>query len=118
MKRLGINFSDFETCLNEFKPVKSAIGGIPREGEALPVFENHLVHIEEGDAIFFFSDGLPDQFGGPENRKFMTKKIKDITLTSSDIPMSKVYANLKKDYYDWLGEGKQIDDVLFIGIKF
>ena len=102
----------------EYKPTKSAIGGIPREGEALTVFENHVVQIEEGDSIFFFSDGLPDQFGGPENRKFMTKKIKDIVLASSEIPMPKVYANLKKDYYDWLGEGKQIDDVLFIGIKF
>ncbi|MEI7596445.1 MAG: PAS domain S-box protein [Bacteroidota bacterium] len=102
----------------EYKGTKSAIGGIPKDGEALMVFENHEILIEEGDSVFFFSDGLPDQFGGPDGRKFMTKKIKDLLAKNIELPMPKLYATLKKEYYDWLGDHHQIDDVLFIGMRF
>jgi hypothetical protein len=31
-------------------------------------------------SIYFFSDGLPDQFGGPEGRKYFPKRIKQHIL--------------------------------------
>lgn len=104
--------------LQEFKGTKSAIGGIPKEGREEPKFENNLIHFEEGDSVFFFSDGLPDQFGGPEGKKYSPKRIREIIVQNQQLTMAQLNNFFQNDYRNWLGEGKQIDDVLLIGIKF
>jgi len=104
--------------LYETKGTRAAIGGIPKAGKPEPDFQNHVMKIEKDDSIYFFSDGLPDQFGGPEGRKYFPKRIKNHITTHSDMPMSQMYTHFKKDYEEWLGDGKPIDDVLLIGIRF
>jgi PAS domain S-box-containing protein len=66
--------------LTEFRGTRSAIGGIPKEGKPEPNFENHVIKISKNDAVYFFSDGLPDQFGGPEGRKYFPKRIREHVL--------------------------------------
>lgn len=104
--------------LEEYKGTRSAIGGIPKEGRDEPVFESHTIKIEKEDAIYFFSDGLPDQFGGPEGKKYFPKRIREHILNNKDLPMSQIYHVFKNDYQEWLGDGTPIDDVLLIGIRF
>ena len=38
-------------------------------------FTNYEINMKKGDAIYIFSDGLPDQFGGPENAVNTKKQI-------------------------------------------
>jgi PAS domain S-box-containing protein len=104
--------------LSEFKGTRSAIGGIPKEGKPEPNFENYTIEIKKDDAVYFFSDGLPDQFGGPEGRKYFPKRIREHVLQNKDLPMSQMYHLFKKDYQEWLGDEEPIDDVLLIGIRF
>ncbi|MFW5792913.1 MAG: PAS domain S-box protein [Bacteroidota bacterium] len=104
--------------LVEYKGTRSAIGGIPKEGKPQPKFENYVLNIEKDTSIFFFSDGLPDQFGGPEGRKYFPKRIREKIIENIDSPMSQVFNVFKQDYYEWLGDGTPIDDVLIIGIRF
>ncbi len=104
--------------LNEYKGTRAAIGGIPRSGKPEPEFENFNIKIQRDDAIYFFSDGLPDQFGGPEGRKYFPKRIKQIALENKDTPMNQMLTIFKNDYLEWMGEHKPIDDVLLIGIRF
>jgi len=104
--------------LEEYKGTRAAIGGIPRPGKPEPEFENFVIKIQKGDAIYFFSDGLPDQFGGPEGRKYFPKRIKDIVIKHKDTPMNQILTFFKNDYLKWLGDNKPIDDVLLIGIRF
>lgn len=104
--------------LTEIKGTRSAIGGIPKEGKPEPVFQNHVIKIEQKDCVYFFSDGLPDQFGGPENKKYYPKRIREHLINNKDVPMSQMYNIFKKDYQEWLGDGTPIDDVLLIGIRF
>jgi PAS domain S-box-containing protein len=104
--------------LTEYKGTRSAIGGIPKEGKLEPDFENHVIKISKNDAVYFFSDGLPDQFGGPEGRKYFPKRIREHVLQNKDMAMSQLYQLFKKDYQDWLGDEIPIDDVLLIGIRF
>ncbi len=104
--------------LKEFRGTRTAIGGIPRPGKPEPKFENFVVDIKKGDAIYIFSDGLSDQFGGPEGKKYFPKRIKEAIIKNKDIPMNQVLAYFKNDYIKWLGDNKQIDDVLMIGIRF
>jgi PAS domain S-box-containing protein len=104
--------------LTEFKGDRKAIGGIPHRKKEEENFTNYSIKYKRGDKFFFFSDGLPDQLGGPEDKKYSPKRIRELIMENKDLPVEK-YSNLFADDFElWKGEGKQIDDVLLIGIEF
>lgn len=104
--------------LSEFKGDRKSIGGIPIGKKAEEPFTNHTINIISGDRIFFFSDGLPDQLGGPENKKYSPARIRQIILDNANNTMSACYEIFVQDFEEWKGNRKQIDDVLLIGIEF
>ncbi len=103
--------------LYEYKGDKFPIGG----GKAYvnkTSFTNNVFNYTEGDSIYFFSDGLPDQFGGTDgNAKLGTKKVKEILAVKSE-SISSVMTSLNETFEKWKGNTKQTDDVLLIGIRF
>jgi PAS domain S-box-containing protein len=104
--------------LTEFKGDRKAIGGIPHRKKDEENFTNYIINYKRGDKIFFFSDGLPDQLGGPEGKKYSPRRIRDLIIENFDLPIEK-YSNLfEEDFEKWKGDNKQIDDVLLIGIEF
>ncbi|MBW6477893.1 MAG: PAS domain S-box protein [Bacteroidales bacterium] len=104
-------------ALYEYKGTRSAIGGISMPGKPEPDFKNYSIDISENDLIYLFSDGLPDQFGGPHGTKYLPKRIKEIVVENNALPMHKIYDIFNNDFKKWLGKGNQIDDVLLIGIR-
>ncbi len=104
--------------LEEFKGNRKAIGGIPLGKKPEEDFTNYEIDIRQGDKIFFFSDGLPDQVGGPDGDKYSSKRIRDAILKYPDYSMIQYYIYFDKDFKQWKGERRQIDDVLLIGIEF
>ncbi len=102
--------------LEQYKGDKYPIGGRQYKGDAK--FANHSIKIKPDDSIFFFSDGLPDQFGGPENFKFGPKRIRETIVENADKPMEEIGAIFETKLEDWMGEQSQFDDVLLIGIRF
>jgi PAS domain S-box-containing protein len=104
--------------LSEFKGNRKAIGGIPHRKRAEDDFTNHMIKYKHGDKIFFFSDGLPDQLGGPDMKKYSPKRIRESILNNKDLSMEKYNAYFAEDFEKWRGNNKQIDDVLLIGIEF
>lgn len=81
-------------------------------------FQDFRFKAEPGDSIFFFSDGFPDQFGGPEKLKFGPKRIRNIIEENSGKTMPEIHDLFERNFIDWKGEHKQMDDVLLIGIQF
>jgi phosphoserine phosphatase RsbU/P len=81
------------------------------------VFTNNEIDLKEGDMIYLFSDGYADQFGGPENKKFFTKRFESLLLEISVLSMEEQKEFLKTTLYDWMGNNGQVDDILVIGIK-
>ena len=65
-----------------------------------------------------FSDGYPDQFGGPKDKKFKTRVMKDMLIDSSDKNMMDQKAVVADRLKEWMGEHEQVDDVLVMGLKF
>ncbi|MBN2521799.1 MAG: PAS domain S-box protein [Bacteroidales bacterium] len=104
--------------LTEFKGNRKAIGGIPHRKKEEENFTNYKIHYNRGDKIFFFSDGLPDQLGGPESKKYSPKRIREMILEHKDFPIEEYSRLFSDDFEQWRGDGKQIDDVLLIGIEF
>jgi PAS domain S-box-containing protein len=102
--------------LTEIKGDKYPIGGVQYKNRN--PFTNHTLNIEFGDSIYFYSDGFPDQIGGPAKKKFMSEKIKNILLDNDQKDIKEIYNTLGSSFDEWKGGNKQIDDVLMIGIRF
>lgn len=81
-------------------------------------FANHELEIQKGDCFYIFTDGFPDQFGGPHGRKFMYKKFRNLLFEHHKKPMEEQRDILDKTIEDWRGDTKQIDDILVIGLRF
>jgi len=104
--------------LTEYKGEHKAIGGIPSKRKPEPPFTNHIIEYKKGDRIFFFSDGMPDQLGGPEEKKYSPKRIRDIILQNPGFTMNQFNNFFVEDFEAWIKNHRQIDDVLMIGIEF
>jgi PAS domain S-box-containing protein len=102
--------------MEEVKGNKFPIGGGIYKNQTN--FTNTKLTMSKGDSIYFSSDGFPDQFGGPEGRKFGPKKVREIIERVHKLPMSEAYQVFDDEWENWRGEHKQTDDVLLIGIKF
>ncbi|MCD4793829.1 MAG: transporter substrate-binding domain-containing protein [Bacteroidales bacterium] len=81
-------------------------------------FTNNVIQLEKGDALYTFSDGYADQFGGPKDKKFMIGRFKKLLLNIQDLPMDQQRKRLKDSLENWMENYEQIDDILVIGAKF
>ncbi len=104
--------------LLEFKGDRKAIGGIPHPKKGEEDFTNHQIEIQTGDKIFFFSDGLTDQVGGEEDRKYSPMRVRDLIMGNQDFTMPQYSDLFVKDFEEYKGNHKQVDDLLLIGIEF
>jgi len=82
-----------------------------------PLFTNNEIELKENDIIYMFSDGYCDQFGGPENKKFLMKRFEELLFNIHTKPMEEQKESLKNALYEWMGSNGQVDDILVIGIK-
>jgi serine phosphatase RsbU (regulator of sigma subunit) len=80
-------------------------------------FRNHSVKLEAGDQIYLFSDGYPDQFGGPHDKKFKYRALKELLVRIHKKPMDSQKKELERSFIRWKADNEQVDDVLLIGIK-
>ena len=80
-------------------------------------FTKHEIQIETGDSLYMFSDGYADQFGGPEGKKFKSKKFKQLLVDIQDEDMITQKEILYKTITEWRGEHEQIDDIVVLGFK-
>ncbi|HSH66499.1 MAG TPA: PAS domain S-box protein [Bacteroidia bacterium] len=87
-------------------------------GEKSKRYTNHRIKLEKGDLIYLFSDGYPDQFGGPLGKKLKYNEFKRILLSIHHLPLSQQKNELDKTIEDWKWKKEeQTDDILIIGIK-
>ncbi|MCK4345239.1 MAG: SpoIIE family protein phosphatase [Bacteroidales bacterium] len=101
--------------LIQYKGDKIPIG-TSIQGE-LSKYTNHLIDLKDGDCLYMFSDGYADQFGGPDNKKFLSKRFKDLLFEIHDKPLDKQHQILVKIFEDWKGDEEQVDDIIVMGIK-
>jgi serine phosphatase RsbU (regulator of sigma subunit) len=103
----------------EVKGDKFSIGGSLRGDK--PCFTCNKIHLEQDTEYIFymFSDGYQDQFGGPQNKKFLSKNFKKLLHKNHSLDMNVQKQILDDTLEEWrvLGQQAQIDDILVTGIK-
>ncbi len=81
-------------------------------------FRGQEISIKPGDAVYMFSDGYTDQFGGPGGKKFKYREFRKLIVSIADKSMKQQGAELDTSFERWKGDLDQIDDVVVIGLKF
>lgn len=104
--------------LTEYKGDRKSIGGITMGKKTDEGFLNNIIRLKRSDKVFFFSDGITDQLGGPYGRKYTAKRIIDRVLEHPGYTMQQYYNLFEDDFARWQEGFKQLDDVLMIGIEF
>jgi len=102
--------------LEEFKPNKHSIGGLlPGEKR---VYEKHQIKFNSNDLVYFFTDGITDQFGGRFEKKLMKKKFKKLLLSMHSNHLNDQKKILNDYMTRWAGNIEQVDDMLVMGLRF
>jgi len=94
------------------RPAKSSIGGSRNKG-----FETICLSLDDGDEIFIFSDGLTDQFGGPHDKKFLTKRALNCLINQKKLNLTDRFQNLVEEVFEWKGKTEQTDDISLLALK-
>ncbi|HEX7494776.1 MAG TPA: YfiR/HmsC family protein [Bacteroidales bacterium] len=81
-------------------------------------FTLHKVDLQKGDAFYIFSDGFADQFGGPQQKKFMSLQLRETLVAMAGKPMLQQGERLNEIFEEWRGGSPQIDDVTLIGVRY
>jgi len=88
-------------------------------------FTSHSIEVQKGDTIYMFSDGFPDQFGGPKGKKFKIKVFKQLLVSIQNLTMEEQCKKLDETITDWMNEldqygntQEQIDDICVMGVRF
>ena len=114
------DFDQYERKLIELKANKQPVGFY----ENSVSFNTISFKLTQGDTLYFYSDGLADQFGGGDiktgkkgGKKLKTKNLKTWVAKFSKYEMDKQVDHLETTFELWKGDLEQLDDVCMIGIR-
>jgi serine phosphatase RsbU (regulator of sigma subunit) len=93
---------------------RSSVGG---ESVIEKYFDDQEYYLNDGDTMYLFSDGLPDQFGGIDGKKMKIARLKKLIEDVTSLPMEGQKEVITKFYDEWKGDYDQVDDVLLIGVR-
>jgi len=106
--------------LIEFKADRQPIAIYIKEKD----FTNHEAQLQKGDCIYMSSDGFEDQMGGPNGKKFLRRRFKELLIENSTYPMVKQKVILDQTLTSWQNPDdesemkyKQVDDILVFGVR-
>lgn len=100
--------------LEEIKGDRTSVGMNTEQEE----FTNHTIPLQEGDMIYVFSDGYADQFGGPQEKKFMYRRFRRLLLTIHRFDMEEQRELLDDSIQKWMNGLEQVDDMMVIGVRY
>jgi serine phosphatase RsbU (regulator of sigma subunit) len=93
---------------------RSSVGG---EAVIEKYFDDQEYYLNEGDIVYLFSDGLPDQFGGVDGKKMKIARLKQLLEKVSKQSMNDQKEKISEYFSEWKGDYEQVDDILLMGIK-
>ncbi|MDQ3396021.1 MAG: SpoIIE family protein phosphatase, partial [Bacteroidota bacterium] len=101
-----------------YKGSKFSIGGDVLGSSVSKNFMSESIHLQKGDRIFLFTDGIIDQFGGEHSKKFMMNRFKNLICQIQEFPVNHQGKKIEEEINSWKGNQEQVDDILVIGLKF
>jgi serine phosphatase RsbU (regulator of sigma subunit) len=103
---------------NEFHIIKADKYSIGSVFESSVVnFTTHQINYNTPVLLYMFTDGVPDQFGGPYGKKFMTKQLQEVIKNNCNTPFNNQQSVFSTAINNWKSGHDQTDDITFVGIR-
>lgn len=103
-----------EGGLLEFKANREGIG---MTDTTSTTFVNHTIDFASGDTVHLFSDGVVDQFGGSNGRKFSNQRLRETLVANSGLSFQEQHQSLRSTLMDWKKNERQIDDICVMAVR-
>ena len=89
------------------------------EFDNLQPFTTRTIVLQPNDTIYIFSDGYVDQFGGEKNKKYGSKRFKQLLLSIQNRSMNDQKEIIEKEITKWMSgsNNDQIDDICVFGVR-
>jgi len=75
------------------------------------------IQLRKGDSFYQFSDGITDQFGGPNGKKLKKSGVLQLLDSVQNQSLEAQRKTIHHKFFQWKGHNEQIDDVIMVGIK-
>ncbi len=102
--------------LMEYKGNRKPIGGSAAMENSY-FFTTHLFQLQEGDMVYFTTDGYIDQLQQSTEKRFGKTRFKQLLLLISDLPTNEQKKNLTNQHLKWKGNLPQTDDICLLGFR-
>ena len=93
---------------------RKSIGGVLPDIDSR--YENKLIHLNAGDSIFLYTDGISDQ-NNEFSKKFSSKRLIAHFQKSIKKPMPEIGHSLESSLNQFMGKVAQRDDITVMGIR-
>jgi len=104
--------------LDIYKTPRQMVGGMDgNEQEVHSMMRKEVVQLDAKDRIFLSSDGFQDQFGGPDDKKFLSRNFNKLLEDSSGGDIQDQWRALERNFADWSKNTSQTDDVCVLGFE-
>lgn len=80
-------------------------------------FKTHRITLVDADTIYMMTDGYCDQFGGEKNHKFLLANFKKLLINLQHMNLLEQKKVLSQTLDSYMGNQKQVDDILVLGFK-
>ncbi|MBI2968034.1 MAG: SpoIIE family protein phosphatase [Bacteroidetes bacterium] len=80
-------------------------------------FSHYEFELCGGDTVYLFSDGIEDQFGGAQGKKFKASRLRSLLMNCGDKPMQDQLRIINHTVTEWMGKFEQLDDILLLGVR-
>lgn len=100
--------------LVEYKGDKVSIGQSWRNH----FFKDTTVQLQPGDLIYMATDGVTDQFGGNNDKKYGRPRLRNTISNMAQQPFAIQRYMFHQHLEAWRGNKEQVDDNTFMGIRY
>lgn len=101
--------------LMEIPGLKTSLGGM---NMSVKNFQDTTLSYDVDDMLYMYTDGITDQFGGPQEKKFSKKRLYEKLSAISTLKIVDQKIAIERAINDWQQQQEQVDDILLMGVKF
>ena len=104
-----------EDKVYQIKGDRLHVGGVARQIERN--FTAHTLQPKKGTRFYLLTDGYLDQFGGKYGKKYSSRRFQFFIEKMQENHIYELQHEVERNFIEWKGSEKQIDDVLVIGFE-
>jgi serine phosphatase RsbU (regulator of sigma subunit) len=83
----------------------------------LECYDQIEITLQQTDQIYLFTDGITDQIGIKNGKKFMINQLRETLISNSKKPSNYIGEILENNLTQWQGNTPQTDDMMMVGFE-